>query len=331
LDTLDRRYRERGLAVRTTYLVCFILSVVAPYAMADVITFDRLPDGTPTYDLEPITDQYEAYGVLFSIVLPGTDEPVGPAYIAKEGEPATAFLGCKDEPDLPLTGQGLGPSFLTDRTELHGTHHDLLVRYLVPVAEMSGVLIDVDGATDGSCYDQWTISARGASGETLESVVINRPDTHNGCERDPGDAVGVPWAFQHQTPDISSVLLEYTGTCDATNIGIAFDNFSPASASAVEDEGVGSSAADGRSHPNPTEGITSIRYDLQAPGDVSFSIYDIAGRLLRRLNAGAANTGPHEVIWDGLDDSGKPVASGVYLARITTSKGSTTARVVVAR
>ena len=207
------------------------LLVYAVPAAGQIIDFETLPGGLPTEDLQPISIEYEAFGVRFSIVDRITGEPIGPAYIAKQGEPCTAFLGCLDEPDTPLSGQGLGDSFLTDRTGGEEDRGNLLVTYLTPVAAASGVVVDVDCADDGYC-EQWTITAFDTYGIPLDTFIIDPPEIYNDCYRDPGDAIGVLWWFQRPTNEIASVLISYTGEVDPAIIGLAFDNFSTASVAA---------------------------------------------------------------------------------------------------
>ncbi len=69
--------------------------------------------------------------------------------------------------------------------------------------------------------------------------------------------------------------------------------------------------------PNPFNPATTISWvaDPEA-GQVSLRVYDLAGRLVRTLVAGAASAGPDSVTWDGTDDLGQPVAAGVYHYRL---------------
>jgi hypothetical protein len=81
--------------------------------------------------------------------------------------------------------------------------------------------------------------------------------------------------------------------------------------------------------PNPFTASTSMRYDLKTPSSVSLAVYDVAGRLQRRLDARAiAVPGSYTVAWDGTDDGGRRVPAGVYFYRLVTAAGVATARVV---
>jgi len=71
--------------------------------------------------------------------------------------------------------------------------------------------------------------------------------------------------------------------------------------------------------PNPFNPMTKIAFDLPTAEPVSLQIYDAAGRLVRTLLADApGQPGRNDVVWNGRDDQGQQVASGVYLYRVTT-------------
>ena len=60
-------------------------------------------------------------------------------------------------------------------------------------------------------------------------------------------------------------------------------------------------------------------------------VYDVAGRKMRTLLDRAVGSGEHEVRWDGTDDRGRCVASGVYFIRVETSDEAGILRVVLIR
>jgi hypothetical protein len=68
--------------------------------------------------------------------------------------------------------------------------------------------------------------------------------------------------------------------------------------------------------PNPFNPSTTVAFSLGRPGMVRLEIYDARGRLVRRLTNDAYEAGRHEIVWNGTDDAGAPVASGVYFARL---------------
>jgi len=83
--------------------------------------------------------------------------------------------------------------------------------------------------------------------------------------------------------------------------------------------------------PNPTTGGTMIHLEVRPPGRVRVDVHDVAGRLVRRLISAGAATGGRRVAWDGRDEEGRPVAAGVYLARVVVGGDVTTTRIVMIR
>ncbi|MBK9777878.1 MAG: T9SS type A sorting domain-containing protein [bacterium] len=70
--------------------------------------------------------------------------------------------------------------------------------------------------------------------------------------------------------------------------------------------------------PNPFNPSTTIRFDLAGGGTVDLRVFDVRGRLVRTLATGAVYVqGRHEVVWDGRDERGQAVASGVYVVELT--------------
>jgi hypothetical protein len=72
--------------------------------------------------------------------------------------------------------------------------------------------------------------------------------------------------------------------------------------------------------PNPFNSSTIIRYSLPAESYVSLKIYDAAGREIRTLVDETVPRGIHSVTWDGRNEAGAPVPSGMYLYRMTVNK-----------
>ncbi|MBC7186721.1 MAG: T9SS type A sorting domain-containing protein [Calditrichaeota bacterium] len=70
------------------------------------------------------------------------------------------------------------------------------------------------------------------------------------------------------------------------------------------------------SFPNPFTTDTWLVFDLPSADQVEFRIFDINGKLVRTLRPPASNAGANApVLWDGFDDSGRPVPSGIYYCR----------------
>jgi hypothetical protein len=79
--------------------------------------------------------------------------------------------------------------------------------------------------------------------------------------------------------------------------------------------------------PNPFQGLTTIRCSMPAAGRASLAIHDVAGHRVRTLLDGAVGVGERSFVWDGRDDAGRTVASGVYFYRLQAAEKSETGRV----
>ncbi|MBU1071842.1 hypothetical protein KKG45_01195 [bacterium] len=81
--------------------------------------------------------------------------------------------------------------------------------------------------------------------------------------------------------------------------------------------------------PNPFNPQTSASFTLSEAGPVSLIVYDLQGRLVRRLFEGALAAGTHARAWDGRGDDGRRVAGGPYLMRLYAPGGGSATRKVV--
>ena len=68
--------------------------------------------------------------------------------------------------------------------------------------------------------------------------------------------------------------------------------------------------------PNPFNPQTQLRFELIEASTIQLDIYDLSGRLVRSLVDDYLDSGEHHAIWDGRDQGGKRVGSGVYLVRL---------------
>lgn len=89
-------------------------------------------------------------------------------------------------------------------------------------------------------------------------------------------------------------------------------------------------------YPNPFNPETWIPYQLAADTDITIRIYNIGGRVVRTLFAGYQSSGYYLIrseaaYWDGRNDAGEPVASGVYIYELATPTFKQTRRLVVVK
>jgi hypothetical protein len=81
--------------------------------------------------------------------------------------------------------------------------------------------------------------------------------------------------------------------------------------------------------PNPFNPSTRIPFELTRGGRVGLSVFDVAGRRVRAVLERVLPAGLHEIEWDGRDDAGRPVASGVYFYRMQSGPQTETRRMVL--
>jgi len=83
---------------------------------------------------------------------------------------------------------------------------------------------------------------------------------------------------------------------------------------------------------NPFNPRTTIRYDLPEPAAVELAIFDLTGRRVRTLRDGVHEAaGARAVDWDGRDDLGRSLGSGMYLCRMTAGAYRETRRMLLVR
>lgn len=83
--------------------------------------------------------------------------------------------------------------------------------------------------------------------------------------------------------------------------------------------------------PNPLWGDTRIRFELPVRAMTELAVYDAAGRRVRTLMRRQAGPGPGEFAWDGKDDRGRDLASGVYFLRLRSGAAERSNKIVIIR
>jgi hypothetical protein len=94
---------------------------------------------------------------------------------------------------------------------------------------------------------------------------------------------------------------------------------------------VAARAALRQNYPNPFNPATVVTFDLAARGRVRVEIYDVLGRRVTTMADRVFEAGRHRLSWDGRDNRGRAVASGVYICRLDTSAGRDSKKMILAR
>ncbi len=84
-------------------------------------------------------------------------------------------------------------------------------------------------------------------------------------------------------------------------------------------------------HPNPFNPVTTVSFTLSEAGSARLAVFDARGQQIALLADGSYPAGDHDVRWDGRDQSGQTMPSGVYFARLDTGAGGRTHKLVLAR
>jgi len=76
-----------------------------------------------------------------------------------------------------------------------------------------------------------------------------------------------------------------------------------------------------QNYPNPFNPQTTINFTLKDNiHSLNLSIYNIKGQLVKTLYRGALQKGQYNLVWDGTNDSGKQVSSGIYFYKLSNGK-----------
>ncbi|WP_052597659.1 FlgD immunoglobulin-like domain containing protein [Aureispira sp. CCB-QB1] len=82
------------------------------------------------------------------------------------------------------------------------------------------------------------------------------------------------------------------------------------------------------SYPNPSNDLTMLQYYLQHTTDISLGIYDLQGKLVKQLIVGNTLKGEHYTSWDGTNDAGTKVPTGIYISQLQVNGKTITNKII---
>jgi len=133
--------------------------------------------------------------------------------------------------------------------------------------------------------------------------------------------------------DIYIALREHVADNLNDGASISVDNFSYTRQGVV---GIGDNISfqpDGfalhQNYPNPFNPATTIAYQLAGNANVVLKIYNVAGQEIKTLVNEKQSAGPQKVVWDGSDNSGQQVASGIYLYKLHAGDQTQTKKMIL--
>jgi hypothetical protein len=75
-----------------------------------------------------------------------------------------------------------------------------------------------------------------------------------------------------------------------------------------------------QNYPNPFNPVTSVRYDIPTTSNVTISVYSLLGKKVKTLTSSVHQPGFYSTQWNGTNDMGSAVSSGVYICKINSDR-----------
>jgi len=171
-----------------------------------------------------------------------------------------------------------------------------------------------------------------AFGEVPTSPVVADLEGVGDLELIVGLNDGHVYVFELPESDGGEVLWGMAGYDAARTSHVPTDGDAFARGQGQSDEpGLAQNASSVRVSPNPFNPAVEIRYGVEMTSDVNLEIFDVGGRRVRRLLDEVRPPGAHALFWDGRDDVGKVLPTGIYFLRIHVGDSSRSVRLVLAK
>lgn len=128
------------------------------------------------------------------------------------------------------------------------------------------------------------------------------------------------------------VMIAFYGASSVVNADndLMVDNVNVAQVVANDDNLLPANSASLRqNYPNPFNPSTTISYSIQTPGKVRLDVFNVKGQHVSTLLDAEQAGGEHELVWNGIDDSGSSLGSGIYLLRMQAGDFSSTRKMML--
>ncbi len=145
---------------------------------------------------------------------------------------------------------------------------------------------------------------------------------------DAGYGTGHPPRDYYEAPRIDIPDVQNTGGGDITYVDIGAFEYGSAGDTAYETE-LPSSYIMLENYPNPFNSLTRIDFEIIGGMSAVIEIFDIAGRYVFSRDFRMAGPGHHSMLWDGRNDAGMRLASGIYFCRLTQNVGVKTIKMAM--
>lgn len=202
-----------------------------------------------------------------------------------------------------------------------------------PFIEAAIVAVSMDGVNFVEFpYDTTTFEGLAGVTPMKDNQNPTDPSVSGGDSFDLAD-VGLPYAIYVRLTDLGAIKQEGQFNGDFDLDAVVAVNSEPGRPTSVANPGrpTPSDFALFQNYPNPFNPETRIEFELQQPAHVQLSIFNTRGQLIRRLVDGNLTSGRHRRVWDGRDERGRVVSSGVYLYRLKAGEFTATRRLTLLR
>jgi hypothetical protein len=177
---------------------------------------------------------------------------------------------------------------------------------------------DWRGGTTTDVYAQ-RISSAGIMSWTADGIAVSTSADNQASARIVSDGEGGAFvAWNDQRSGNYDIYAQRVGSNGAIPSG-------------VRDTPSASAVALSPNYPNPFSSETAIDLDVRHDAAVEIEVFDVAGRRVRQIDAGRPGRGLTHLNFDGLDDGGRPLSSGVYFYRVKAAGQTFTRKMVIAR
>ncbi len=143
-----------------------------------------------------------------------------------------------------------------------------------------------------------------------EAIIVMYSTTIGGIEPGSGSMLEIPFSLLNDSDELKGITIEELILVDAAGLAALAEGIT------TEVNQIPDSYSLSQNFPNPFNPETTIKFELPASGEVKLVIHSVIGQKIRTLVQGHRDAGRYSETWDGRDESGNRVSSGVYFYRI---------------
>ena len=174
--------------------------------------------------------------------------------------------------------------------------------------------VDVDG--DSIIYHYTSVLTVGTVTEQIDTSLVDTSFTFMSYQ----SLYDQLYALESTTAE-----LEWNVYADDGHVSVSAENGPltlsiDVSSLSIEDEAIPDVFALHQNYPNPFNPVTNIRFDVPEQSLVKMEIFNILGQRVKTLANQEMNAGFHSIQWNGSNDHGKPLSSGMYIYTINAGK-----------